>query len=399
MDSRFSPEANIEAHQMVRLKKSQSLGSGLDREGGVSCGIDTEDEIDQGFSCDDSHEKNYHGMFDVLDNSGLEEPFDSKDAGMNSLNQYQVTVTGEHFQVNSDMAHNQTIFSVGDLEQLEREGHEDFATLLSSEHANNSGHHTPTTQAMIAKSRSLPDLGVCRPHSGEGSSSPIYEGPDYRSSDDLDVLNAKRKEFLNQEGGSHAMANQERDNNISRSEKDKCGNSLGNGYDSCNFIGVVNDGTTVGMNRVDMIENLQGESSFHRWEKMPTKDFKIKRIEEWVSMIDLQERSAVEETNQLVHSTEKVKKGSIALGAMTSGKLDSKISLGMEAAKNYLSSLTATSTSAQLANFGLVVIPFLSAYVSLRVLNLSGNSIGMHSLALKLIYLVFIEYLVLDFCS
>ncbi|KAJ6843602.1 uncharacterized protein M6B38_295880 [Iris pallida] len=47
----------------------------------------------------------------------------------------------------------------------------------------------------------------------------------------------------------------------------------------------------------------------------------------------------------------------------------------MEMAYNYISSLTATSSAAQMANLGLVAVPFLSAFVGLRVLNLSGNAI------------------------
>lgn len=62
--------------------------------------------------------------------------------------------------------------------------------------------------------------------------------------------------------------------------------------------------------------------------------------------------------------------------AVTPSVVDHKISPGMEAAKRYISSLTANTSTAQLANHGLVVIPFLSAFVSLKVLNLSGNGIS-----------------------
>jgi len=55
---------------------------------------------------------------------------------------------------------------------------------------------------------------------------------------------------------------------------------------------------------------------------------------------------------------------------------DAKSPLGMEIAYTYISKLTPASSSAQLANLGLVAIPRLSAFSGLRLLNLSGNSIG-----------------------
>ncbi|KAL4592560.1 hypothetical protein LXL04_005560 [Taraxacum kok-saghyz] len=47
----------------------------------------------------------------------------------------------------------------------------------------------------------------------------------------------------------------------------------------------------------------------------------------------------------------------------------------MDAAKSYISSLSASSSSAHLVNHGLVTIPFLSPFASLKELNLSGNTI------------------------
>ncbi|KAF2292127.1 hypothetical protein GH714_013373 [Hevea brasiliensis] len=64
------------------------------------------------------------------------------------------------------------------------------------------------------------------------------------------------------------------------------------------------------------------------------------------------------------------------INGLSGTKADAKVvTPGMEAAKRYISSLSAAATTAQLSNHGLAVIPFLSAFVSLRVLNLSGNSI------------------------
>nr|DAD23116.1 TPA_asm: hypothetical protein HUJ06_024579 [Nelumbo nucifera] len=382
--SSFSHDGNMAVHHRVHLlKKSQSLGSGLDREGIVSSSINSDDELDQGFSCDGSQGKNYSEILGVVDRSELIEPFDSRDPEM-SL--HQEAMVSEPSQANSNLVHNETIFSIGDPQQLEREGHEetifpigdskqlergheDSTTQISSDHANDSGQHTPTTLLMITKSCSLPNLGVYTPPNEEGSLTPVFIRPCCRSYEDLGSLVAKGK------GEPHAMTGDEKDNNISGSEKDKC-SPMSGGCDSYNLISLEDNWTTPGMDSVGTEKILQGEPSVRRWDELPSKEFKIKRIEEWVSTIDLNDcTSPFEEPEIPPYSTDKVKKGSNALGTVAVAKLDTKIIPAMEAAKNYISSLTATSTTAQLTNLGLAVIPYLSAFVSLRVLNLSGNAI------------------------
>ncbi|KAK9133695.1 hypothetical protein Scep_013223 [Stephania cephalantha] len=120
----------------------------------------------------------------------------------------------------------------------------------------------------------------------------------------------------------------------------------------------------------------EGESSgVKNREELLNAEFKMKRIEEWVSKINLGDANLLDEISDTPQSIDMVKKASYVWNNVTNAKLDPKNSHGMEAAKHYISSLTATSTAAQLNNLGLVVIPFLSAFVSLKVLNLSGNSI------------------------
>ncbi|KAL8031413.1 hypothetical protein ABFX02_13G022400 [Erythranthe guttata] len=113
-------------------------------------------------------------------------------------------------------------------------------------------------------------------------------------------------------------------------------------------------------------------------DELPTKGFRLTRIEEWV--FDHQHcRSPVEEsTNEFAScSNHEFPEGSNALlEEPSSKKLEVKVNPGAEAAKRYITSLNASATSAQLTNLGLVVIPFLSAFVSLKVVNLSGNSIA-----------------------
>ncbi|KAF5178000.1 Outer arm dynein light chain 1 protein [Thalictrum thalictroides] len=116
------------------------------------------------------------------------------------------------------------------------------------------------------------------------------------------------------------------------------------------------------------------ENSVQNVNELPNKDFKIKRIQEWVNMIDLKETLSEQDICESFHSIDKAKRGSYVLGNASNTKLDSKSTHGMEAAKKYVSSLPASSTSAQLANLGLVVVPFLSTFNSLKTLNLSGNA-------------------------
>ncbi|KAJ4977132.1 hypothetical protein NE237_002238 [Protea cynaroides] len=356
INSGLSTEGDIEVHQMVHLKKSRSMESGLNREDKVFIRFDAEDEIYQASTGDDSHLMNSSAMFDIVDHGvPMKESFDKKSQGINLLNQCHEALITKSIQGNCVPAHNESIVSIEDPKQLES-GHEDFVTQLSGELCTDSGHSTSTTPAIIAKSHSFPDMGVCTPHSVEGSSSPVYS----------DAQNAKREEFVNHEAGSYALAEQEKDN-ISENEKDKCENLFGDGYDSFGFIGPEKDWTTEERDGVHLVKKLQEEPSVQKWNELPTNDFKIKRIEEWVSMINLQDSSPFEETSEPAHSTNEIKKSSTAL--------DSKNTPGIEVGKSYISSLTATSTSAQLGNLGLVVIPFLSAFVSLRVLNLSGNAI------------------------
>ncbi|KAF8409395.1 hypothetical protein HHK36_005470 [Tetracentron sinense] len=380
MNSSFSPGVTVGIHQTVCLKKSQSLGNGMDRKVMFAGGIDTEEEIDQGFAC-----------HDYCDQNGSVGPFDSKDTGTNLLNQYHEALGSESFLVSSDPVPNETIFSIGDAKPLEREGHEDFNTQLSGELAGDCGDHMHGIAPMMAKSCSSPNLGAYTPTSGEGSPSHVHVEPRCRSTEDLSALDIKRKEFLYYEVRFPGMVDQEGDDNIFKTGKDNCENHVGGGSDSYNYLDLAKDWIIPGMDEVGVVKNLQGESSTQQWDELASKEFKFKRIEEWV--IDLQHCSPLQETGEPSHSKDQVKKGPIVLDSLTTAKLDAKFNPGMETAKKYISSLSATTSSAQLANHGLVVIPFLSAFVSLRALNLSGNAIvritagalprGLHTLNLS----------------
>ncbi|GAV80764.1 LRR_4 domain-containing protein [Cephalotus follicularis] len=334
------------------LKKSQSLGCKLYLEGRVPSEINMEDETDQGNSFD-SHEENRL----VVPNGG-------KDPGESTPSQSQVVPHSESVQVSSDLVHNDSIFSIGDPLHSEKVGHENSDDVLYGDCAEESGGHTPRTPSMIVKSCSVPYFHVAS-HTSGGRSPFKYLAPQSRSSEDLHVLDMRRKEMSIHEAGIRVMREEDRDDGTSKPEKNNFEISADDGYDSYNYSASAKDWIMPVMNEVNSVRILEGESS--------AQQFKYKRIEAWVN--ELHHCTPLGETEELSHSHDQVKIVSNLLNGLTAAKVDSKVTPGMEAAKRYISSLGASATTAQLANHGLVVIPFFSAFLSLRVLNLSGNAI------------------------
>ncbi|XVE92853.1 hypothetical protein REPUB_Repub01dG0138900 [Reevesia pubescens] len=170
------------------------------------------------------------------------------------------------------------------------------------------------------------------------------------------------------------MQEQERDDGIHKNQKTNFESSYYGGIDSYSYSASAKDWIVLVSDEVNSVKILQKELPVPNWNELTGKDFKIKRIVEWVN--DLQRCSSLEETFELSHPSNHVKAEHAVSNGLTSAKVDVKVTPGMEAAKRYISSLSATVTTAHLVNHGLVVIPFLSAFVSLKVLNLSGNAIA-----------------------
>ncbi|KAI3937136.1 hypothetical protein MKX01_015351 [Papaver californicum] len=355
MHSGSSPE---EFNLRMHLNKSRSIGSGLEREGRISRGSDIEDETGEG------HRINHDRSFDGSDHSGLEEPSDSPDPEMDLFNKYNEALHIEPFQENNNPGHNEHSFTSRESEQLERRS-DDSEQL--ERHSDDSGLHMP----MIGKSCSMPNFEDVLPNSDEVSPSHLYSVSQGRRSQNLDKISVKGKELLSYDDCYQATTDEGSDDKLLGSDNDKNekDNSFSDEYDSCGRV--TKDWVNHELDKVDTVKDLQSESSVNLLE-LPSKDFKIKRIEDWVNTIDLEDRISLQETGEPLYSM-KVKKSSNILGHAANLKLDAKSSI--EVAKNYISSLAPTSASAQMVNLGLVVIPFLSAFVSLRVLNLSGNAI------------------------
>ncbi|XP_010927703.1 uncharacterized protein [Elaeis guineensis] len=175
----------------------------------------------------------------------------------------------------------------------------------------------------------------------------------------------------NTSGGFDEAAGHDRDDNYCQNLKHYNQSVDGGDYHSYNGEEIDRrDPETAG---AETGKNLQEGFSIQNWVELTSKEYNIRRIEDWISQIDIQNDNIVEELGECSSSASK-EDPQIVAGAAAK-KLDVRSSLGMEVAYNYISTLNAASSSAQMANLGLVAIPILSAFVGLRVLNLSGNSI------------------------
>ncbi|KAL2524558.1 Outer arm dynein light chain 1 protein [Abeliophyllum distichum] len=353
IENKSNTDYDITVQKASQIKKSRSLGSGLDWKGRVSGGDDSEDETEQRFSCDGS-----------ADRSGLVVPEDIKDCRINLLDQYQDPMPSDSVQVNSDLGKNESMFSIGDPQQSEKGGPDNDDNQLSG--AGESGPHTPQTPPAIVKSSSLPNMGS--PNRCVRSFCART-----RSAEDLNVLDSRKKSILMHEVGTQVTQNQERDDCVSNNDNITGENPADESY-SYNYVGSAKDWIIPVSDGFNTEKNIKREFSSCQGEELPSKDYKTKRIEEWV--MDLRYCSPLDETNEFALSDDHVvNDGNAVSDGPASAKLNGKANPGMEAAKRYISSMNATATTAQLTNLGLVVIPFLSAFVSLKALNLSGNAI------------------------
>ncbi|CDY17952.1 BnaC03g30240D [Brassica napus] len=264
------------------------------------------------------------------------------------------------YQEGSEQALYGSIFSVGDLHHADEDSRQlDETSLLSGEEQmDNSNSQTPYDSPLLVRSNSMPNIA----DSASEKSSPSHHS---RSSDDLHVLDTHQTDKLKQEQG------QDRDYDD-------------DGYD---YSSLAKDWIVPPTDELKLTTFLEGETS-NKAAEFPGKDSKFKRIEDWVN--DLQHVDFSEEADE-INDDELPREPEPTTAP---AKVDvMKSSPGMEAAKKYISSMSASATTVQLVSYGLVEIPFLSAYAGLRVLNLSGNAIvritpgalprGLHALNLS----------------
>jgi len=143
-------------------------------------------------------------------------------------------------------------------------------------------------------------------------------------------------------------------------------------------------------------KDISGEADHNKTDidgdpnELTPRTYNIKRIEDWINQIDMDAITVDEQGESSISASTESCEPTAGVRAV---RPDAKSPLGMEIAYTYISKLTPASSSAQLANLGLVAIPRLSAFSGLRLLNLSGNSIvrvtagalpkGLHMLSLS----------------
>lgn len=345
------------ANETCRLKKSQSLGSMPYGDG--LAGADNDTEEGRVLSCDRSQCR-------------LEISDSEKARGLGISDRFKDTVASDSIRANSGAVIKEEIFSIDDPACREMEGGDNAGSMLSFDGDNRN--YTPSTTQMIVKSCSMPNFDASSPVSG-GSPCKDFLPPS-RSSDDLQLFVPRHGEISLHEMEVQVNGSQSREDIVHENEKIYYENFSDDGKDS--YHDVERDWKTSVVDEINPREALQeeSESPVYYLNELPTNDFRMKRIEEWVS--DLQHCNSCDETTEVYESAvNEVKRDSSIETGSSVGRVDSKVTAGMEAAKRYISSMNAAATTAQLANHGLVVIPFLSAFGSLKVLNLPANSIGL----------------------
>lgn len=351
MNSKFSFEYYCQDRQTRGIKKSQSLQSGLDQ-------VIRECDEDLGLSCDGAKSPNESSNSICRKYPDIS-PIDQDGNNPNF-----------EFPVSSGLANDGSLFSIGDPLPSDKDACEISDNPLSGEFAGDIADKSsvPGTPSM-RKSHSTPNIRAFIPSSGKDASK--CELSLSRSSEDFHALRMRQKEEFINEFDDQMRGHQDRENDMGKAEDGHMDNFFDDGFDSYLLSGSAKDWVMP----ITDDTNAFKKSSVDGVGEFPNKDFKIKRIEDWV--IGLQHCGPpLEETNESPSLAIEPLVDVNTTNGVASASVDHKVTPEMEAAKKYISSLGANATAAQLANHGLVVIPFLSAFVSLKVLNLAGNAIG-----------------------
>lgn len=354
MESKYSNDCNIESYKNAQIKKCQSLGSGLNLKEWNSVGDVSEGEMEQRFS--------YNGS---ADSCRIVVSDDINDHVHDMSEQCQESMAFDSV-LNSDFIKKGSIFSIEDSLQSEREGADKDNLHLSV--VGDTGDHMPHFPRAIVNSRSLPSM--VSPSRRSTSLLPCS-----KSADDLNALDSGMNSILMYDAGKQVQ-NRQHDYSIFDNDKED-GESPADEHtcENYNYVGSAKDWIIPASEGEYMEKSRKEESSLHRWDEVPSEDLRLKRIEEWV--FDLQHCSPLKEVSNefSLFNDHELPKSDALVENPTAAKLEVKVNLGNEVAKRYISSLNASAAAAKLTNLGLVVIPFLSPFISLKTLDLSGNSI------------------------
>lgn len=407
----FHKEHSKEFIQTTRIKKSQSLGSILDKERGSGGDVTDDDyEVDRQFSFNYSHKKN-----DSLDGNTSPELYNHENLGINFDDQQKENDFVEPFDMIADNVHRDSLFSIDVMKQFDGNRHVDVDE-QSSDLVADSGCLSSDNQLVFLRSHSEINLREDTDKYTEGTMTDKMRLRS-RSFGNLHSLDGELAEHhdvdevlspevthirLRTASNSHNLLQEsDEDRKDSPRQVDSAEEHLlsdTNGgliegqevhgkywterFEGDNQIAIdryqSHDHTLEKERREpetddEKIKDFQPDSHIKNCDDLNPREFNIKRIEEWISQIDIESGSIVEEPGESSCSfSSQEPQVEVTIPPI---KPDTRSNLGMEVAYNYISSLTATSSSAQMVNLGLVAVPFLSAFSSLRVLNLSGNSI------------------------
>lgn len=416
----YCPDKSEEFRTMTHLKKTQSLGCVLDKKRGLyGNSITEENEMDHEFCVHYFHEKNLDAGGDSVVNSELAKALDQGCAEENTCNQHHENEMSDSVELTADPVHNRSIFSIGEYD----EQHGDY--VHTTGHIGDSVHSPSDTLPAFAKSLSETNLAVHADSSIEGGMVREMTGPRSRSLEDLCSDPAERDEFLNdsitffseEAFQKHIAASYSHDtpepseldgkgspcNTDPKEERTLCNLSFGfnqmeNQKTADNFLdeklkseiqpfvefkphnedNLHDERRESEPDGLEVRRNLQQDFSIQNCDHLTSEEFTFKRIEDWISQIDL-ENGVVEELGESSSSVSKrvphVSKNDPQMATVGITTKHAAHNLGMEVAYTYISSLPTTSSSAQMSNLGLVAVPFLGAFGFLRVLNLSGNGI------------------------
>ncbi|KAG0477245.1 hypothetical protein HPP92_013649 [Vanilla planifolia] len=375
------------ALQAAQIKKSRSLGCILEKESGFSGDYVTEDDdIGDEFTFDYSNRWDMKDVGKSCSNTIKAEFFDLKNDGKNYRNELKENNFIKSFGFLTDTSHREPLFSVDVLKQSYRGGHNDIGEHCA-DHVADSGCslvNVPT----IERSRSVSNLKVDMAKSSENAKYGRSIFRRSRSFSDLKDYSGLEIELPHGEKPFDSAETIEK--NIIVSGFNVRSHSTAHGKEpSSNNVQVEE---CLNLGRSDMlyshdgngdlrkleerdleIKNGQWESSHNNWDQLTPKEFSIRRVEHWINQIDIHGDLIIEENGENSASTSKENPQSLITLGPT--KSDARSNLAMEVANSYMSSLTSTSSSAQMANLGLDAIPLISPFVGLRVLNLSGNAI------------------------
>ncbi|KAI3499184.1 hypothetical protein L1887_34977 [Cichorium endivia] len=183
----------------------------------------------------------------------------------------------------------------------------------------------------------------------------------------LPFLESSLTKFVDQSQSSDDLKAYERGENERNNASDSS--------DSCNHVGSAKDWIVPGVEESGKEKTVQEDYTGGNWDGLANRDFKIKRIEKWVMDLHSTPGNEVNDNKPVNLDQQGKNNRTTIMDSSATSKMDSKACRGMDAAKKYISSLSGSSSTAHLANHGLVAIPFLSPFASMKELNLSGNTI------------------------